>query len=95
MAVWYAPCCSPLELSIDPDLNAGPTHVVIRNYGFMSNQIQNLLSSLQSVVLNFSEHTVSEHQSHTPSREKRHFLYFNHLSKEFLVQMIPHLKALI
>ena len=25
--------------------------------------------------------TVSEHQSHTPSREKRHFLYFNHLSK--------------
>ena len=40
-------------------------------------------------------YTVSEHQSHTPSREKRHFLYFNHLSKEFLVQMIPHLKALI
>ena len=39
--------------------------------------------------------TVSEHQSHTPSREKRHFLHFNHLSKEFLVQMIPHLKALI
>ena len=43
----------------------------------------------------FIEHTVSEHQSHTPSREKRHFLYFNHLSKEFLEQMIPHLKALI
>ena len=39
--------------------------------------------------------TVSEHQSHTPSREERHFLYFNHLSKEFLEQMIPHLKALI
>ena len=29
------------------------------------------------------------------SREERHFLYFNHLSKEFLKQMIPHLKALI
>ena len=40
-------------------------------------------------------HTVSEYQYHTPSREERHFLYFNHLSKEFLEQMIPHLKALI
>ena len=40
-------------------------------------------------------HTVSEHQYHTPSREERRFLYFNHLSKEFLEQMIPHLKALI
>ena len=29
------------------------------------------------------------------SREERRFLYFNHLSKEFLEQMIPHLKALI
>ena len=29
------------------------------------------------------------------SREERCFLYFNHLSKEFLEQMIPHLKALI
>ena len=38
--------------------------------------------------------TVSEHQCHTPSREERRFLYFNHLSKEFLEQMIPHLKAL-
>ena len=39
--------------------------------------------------------TVSEHQCHTPSREERRFLYFNHLSKEFLEQMIPHLKALM
>ena len=39
--------------------------------------------------------TVSEYQYHTPSREERSFLYFNHLSKEFLEQMIPHLKALI
>ena len=31
----------------------------------------------------------------TPSREEKGFLYFNHLSKEFLEQMIPHLKALI
>ena len=40
-------------------------------------------------------HAVSEYQYHTPSREERHFLYFNHLSKAFLEQMIPHLKALI
>ena len=39
--------------------------------------------------------TVSEHQYDTPSREERRFLYFDHLSKEFLEQMIPHLKALI
>ena len=32
---------------------------------------------------------------HTPSREERRFLYFNHLSKEFQEQMIPHLKDLI
>ena len=31
----------------------------------------------------------------TPVREERRFLYFNHLSKEFLEKMIPHLKALI
>ena len=37
--------------------------------------------------------TVSEHQYHTPSKEKRRFLYFSHLSKAFLEQMIPHLKA--
>ena len=43
----------------------------------------------------FLPRTVSEHQCHTPSREERRFLYFNHLSKEFLEQMIPHLKALI
>ena len=30
-----------------------------------------------------------------PSKEKRRFLYSNHLSKDFLKQMIPHLKALI
>ena len=29
-------------------------------------------------------YTVAEHQCHTPSREERRFLYFNHLSKEFL-----------
>ena len=29
------------------------------------------------------------------SRVERRFLYFNHLSKEVLEQMIPHLKALI
>ena len=32
---------------------------------------------------------------YTLSREERSFLYFNHLFKEFLEQMIPHLKALI
>ena len=40
-------------------------------------------------------YTVSENQCHTPSREERRFLYFNHLSKEILEQMLPHLKALI
>ena len=39
--------------------------------------------------------TVAPRLLHTPSREERCFLYFNHLSKEFLEQMIPHLKALI
>ena len=40
-------------------------------------------------------HTVAPRLLHTPSREERRFLNFNHLSKEFLEQMIPHLKALI
>ena len=39
--------------------------------------------------------TVAPRLLHTPSREKRRFLDFNHLTKEFLEQMIPHLKALI
>ena len=39
--------------------------------------------------------TVMLSQCYTPTKEKRRFLYFNHLSKEFLEQMIPHLKALI
>ena len=39
--------------------------------------------------------TVTPRLLHTPSREERRFLNFNHLSKEFLDQMIPHLKALI
>ena len=30
----------------------------------------------------------------TLTQEERRFLYLNHLSKEFLEQMIPHLKAL-
>ena len=42
-----------------------------------------------------SSYTVSEYQYHIPSREERRFLCFNHLSKEFLERMIPHLKALI
>ena len=43
----------------------------------------------------FLQHTAVTRKVHTPSREERRFLYFNHLSKEFLEQMIPHLKALI
>ena len=31
----------------------------------------------------------------TKHSKERRFLYFNHLSKEFLEQMIPHLKALM
>ena len=41
------------------------------------------------------KNTAVTRKVHTPSREERRFLYFNHLSKEFLEQMIPHLKALI
>ena len=39
--------------------------------------------------------TVMLSQCYTPSKEKRRILYFTDLSKEFLEQMIPHLKALI
>ena len=41
------------------------------------------------------KHTVAKYQCHTPSGEERRFLYFDHLFKEFLEQMIPHLKALM
>ena len=44
---------------------------------------------------NFTEYTAVTRNVHTPSREERRFVYFSHLSKEFLEQMIPHLKALI
>ena len=36
---------------------------------------------------------LNEYQPYTS--EERHFLYSNHLSKKFLEQMIPHLKAII
>ena len=39
--------------------------------------------------------TVESKSNRPPCREERRFLYFNHLSTEFLEQMIPHLKALI
>ena len=55
---------------------------------------QNNLRYLRSVAV-VNVLTVSENQCHTPSREKRPFLNFNNLYKEFLEQMIPHLKALI
>ena len=42
-----------------------------------------------------TSYTVVALNEYTLSREERCFLYFNHLSKEFLEQMIPHLKALI
>ena len=40
-------------------------------------------------------HTVPTTPVLTKHSKERRFLYFNHLSKEFLEQMIPHLKALI
>ena len=46
----------------------------------------------KSVIVPF---TVAPRLLHTPSREERCFLNFKHLSKEFLEQIIPHLKALI
>ena len=39
--------------------------------------------------------TVAPRLLHTPSREERRFLNLNPLTKKFLEQMIPHLKALI
>ena len=39
--------------------------------------------------------TIKSKTNHPPRRDERRFLYFNHLFKEFLEQMIPHLKALI
>ena len=54
---------------------------------------ERILSLIKPIVS--AQYTVSEHQCHTPSREERRFLYFNHLSKECLEKMIPHLKALI
>ena len=38
-------------------------------------------------------HTVLADWDETLTQEERRFLYFNHLSQEFLEQMIPHLKA--
>ena len=38
---------------------------------------------------------IPHHPTENSKTEERCFLYFNHLSKEFLEQMIPHLKALI
>ena len=57
-----------------------------------------LFPTTRSIILESSTQftgTVAEHQCHTPSRDERRFLYSNHLPKEFLEQMIPHLKALI
>ena len=49
-----------------------------------------------TITDNISGHlTVVPNECYTPSIEKRRFLYFNHLFKSFLEQMIPHLKALI
>ena len=42
-----------------------------------------------------AQYTAVTRKVHTPSQEERRFLYFNHLSKEFMEQMIPHLKDLI
>ena len=39
--------------------------------------------------------TVAPRLLHTPSREERRFLDFNHLTKGFLEHMISHLRALI
>ena len=43
----------------------------------------------------FDLYTVACRKTGLFDREERRFLYFNHLSKEFPKQMIPHLKALI
>ena len=56
-----------------------------------------LTSSVDLITLcifkSLTGYTVAPRLLHTPSREETRFLNLNHLSKEFLEQMIPHLKA--
>ena len=66
-----------------------PLKISPNHYKLICSKKRNPLS------INVMKYTVSEYQYHTPSREERRLLYFNHLSKEFLEQMISHLKALI
>ena len=48
-----------------------------------------------SLILKSKLHTVPTTPVLTNHSKERRFVYSNHLSKEFLEQMIPHLKALI
>ena len=57
--------------------------------------LMNFYRMLYSLYKSLFAGTVAPRLLHTPSREKRRFLNLNHLTKEFLEQMIPHLKALI
>ena len=50
---------------------------------------------LKECYSQYMQTTVVALNKYTLSREERRLLYFNHLSKEFLEQMILHLKALI
>ena len=54
-----------------------------------------LLKNLERFFLMENKCTVPFKKIHFPSKEKRRFLYFNHIPKEFLELMMFHLKALI
>ena len=66
-----------------------------KNIIFIKPKMDNMDSKNVSYKSYKCLYTAVTRKVHTPSREERRFLYFNHLSKEFLEQMIPHLKALI
>ena len=62
---------------------------------FTVNYHKRIFLHIFSILFGNILHTVMLSQYYTPSKEKRRFLYFTHLSKKFLDVMIPHLKALI
>ena len=74
-----------MNLIPDDEYELGPQNLFETRYKSMQ-FLFTLISNIPTAVTR---------KVHTPSQEERRFLYSKHLSKEFLEQMIPHLKALI
>ena len=62
---------------------------MLQGVSLLSDKSNLLIKAFQSMFI----YTVVALNKYTLSREERRFLNFNHLTKEFLEQMIPHLKA--